>query len=139
MISIVRSFGAPVIEPPGKQARTQSTASVPSRIRPSTVDTSWCTVAYVSVAISRGTRTVPVRHTRPRSLRSRSTIIRFSARVLGSAASASRSRASSSGRSPRGAVPLMGLASATPSPVIRRNRSGEEPATSRSPNRRKAA
>ena len=27
MISIVRSFGAPVIEPPGKQARTHSTAA----------------------------------------------------------------------------------------------------------------
>lgn len=136
MISSVRSFGAPVIDPPGKQARTQSTASVPSRSRPSTVDTSWCTVAYVSVAMSRETRTVPVRQTRPRSLRSRSTIIRFSARVLASATSASRSWASSCGSAPRGAVPLMGLASATPSRVTRRNRSGEEPTTSRSPNLR---
>ena len=45
MISIVRSFGAPVIEPPGKQARTQSTALRPSSSRPTIVETIWCTVA----------------------------------------------------------------------------------------------
>ena len=45
MISIVRSFGAPVIEPPGNAARTQSIASAPSRSLPRTVETSWCTVA----------------------------------------------------------------------------------------------
>ena len=37
MISIVRSFGAPVIEPPGKAARMQSTRSASSRSRPRTV------------------------------------------------------------------------------------------------------
>ena len=45
MISIVRSFGAPVIEPPGKQARTQSTALDVLAQPPATVETSWCTVA----------------------------------------------------------------------------------------------
>ena len=39
MISIVRIFGAPVIEPPGKAARTQSTADTPFRSFPRTVDT----------------------------------------------------------------------------------------------------
>ena len=34
MISIVRSFGAPVIEPPGKQARTQSIAERPASSAP---------------------------------------------------------------------------------------------------------
>lgn len=63
MISRVRSFGAPVIDPAGKQARTQSTASVSARSRPSMVETSWWTVVYVSVAMSRETRTVPVRQT----------------------------------------------------------------------------
>jgi hypothetical protein len=45
MISIVRSFGAPVIEPPGNIARTQPTADTPGRNVPRTVDTSWCTGA----------------------------------------------------------------------------------------------
>ena len=45
MISMVRSLGAPVIEPPGKQARTQSSAVTPALSRPWIVDTSWCTVA----------------------------------------------------------------------------------------------
>ena len=45
MISSVRSFGAPVIEPPGKAARTQSIAVASSRSRPRTVVTSWWTVA----------------------------------------------------------------------------------------------
>ena len=45
MISIVRSFGAPVIEPPGNAARMQSIAVASSRRRPRTVVTSWWTVA----------------------------------------------------------------------------------------------
>ncbi len=45
MISIVRSFGAPVIEPPGKQDRTHSTPLRPSSSTPVTVETTWCTVA----------------------------------------------------------------------------------------------
>ena len=45
MISIVRSFGAPVIEPPGNAARMQSIADASSRRRPRTVVTSWWTVA----------------------------------------------------------------------------------------------
>ena len=46
MISIVRFFGAPVIEPPGKQARMQSVAPTSGRgDGRRTVDTSWCTVS----------------------------------------------------------------------------------------------
>jgi hypothetical protein len=37
MISMVRSFGAPVIEPPGKAARMQSTALRSGRSRAVTV------------------------------------------------------------------------------------------------------
>ena len=48
MISIVRSFGAPVIEPPGKQARTHSTGVRSRSSTPVTVEMSWCTVAYGS-------------------------------------------------------------------------------------------
>ena len=43
MISIVRSFGAPVIEPAGNSARSAATVSTSSRRCPRTVETSWCT------------------------------------------------------------------------------------------------
>jgi hypothetical protein len=44
MMSIVRSFGAPVIDPAGKATRMHSTGETPARRRPRTVETSWCTV-----------------------------------------------------------------------------------------------
>ena len=40
MISIVRSFGAPVIEPPGKHARTHSTGVRSARSEPVIVEIS---------------------------------------------------------------------------------------------------
>ena len=40
---IVRSFGAPVIEPAGKSARSAPTVETSSRRRPRTVETSWWT------------------------------------------------------------------------------------------------
>ena len=43
MISMVRSLGAPVIEPAGKSARSAATVDTSSRSRPRTVDTSWWT------------------------------------------------------------------------------------------------
>ena len=49
MISIVRIFGAPVIDPPGKAARTHSTTDASALRVPRTVDTSWWTAAYVSI------------------------------------------------------------------------------------------
>ena len=58
-----------------------------------------------------GTSTVPGSQTIDRSLRSRSTIIRFSARYLGSVASSCRCSSSLSRSSPRGVVPLIGLVS----------------------------
>ncbi|SLH95965.1 Uncharacterised protein [Mycobacteroides abscessus subsp. abscessus] len=103
---------------------------------PRTVETSWWTVEYDSVAISSGTCTLPIWQTRPRSLRSRSTIMRFSARVLGLSASSRRSRSSSAGVAPRGAVPLIGLLSTVRARSILRKRSGEEQAISRSSKRR---
>ena len=54
------------------------------------------------------TSTEPIFATRPRSLRSRSTIIRFSARCFSSTASQVFRRASSRGVRPRGAVPFIG-------------------------------
>ena len=48
MISTARSFGAPVIDPPGKVARKISSSGSPSRVFARTVDTRWCTVGSVT-------------------------------------------------------------------------------------------
>ena len=45
MIDIVRSLGAPVMDPPGNAAARQSKQSWSVRKHPVTVLTSWCTVA----------------------------------------------------------------------------------------------
>ncbi|PNH04615.1 hypothetical protein TSOC_009193 [Tetrabaena socialis] len=129
----------PVMEPPGKAARMQSIADVPALRTPRTVDTIWCTVAYDSMSIRPGTCTLPTcgragrggwprtSHTRPRSLRSRSTIMRFSARSFSEAASSAAAAASAAGfPATRAAVPLMGRASSRPPRSPRRKRSGEE-------------
>ena len=62
------------------------------------------------------TRTLWGKATRDTSLRSRSTIITFSARSLGAVRRCSAWAASCSGVAPRGAVPFMGRASKGPSP-----------------------
>ena len=64
--------------------------------------------------------------TRPRSLRSRSTIIRFSARSFSEASSRAAAAASDAASAPRAAVPLTGRASRLPSRSPRRKRSGDE-------------
>ena len=64
--------------------------------------------------MSAGTSTLPSAQTRPRSLRTRSTIMRFSARDFSSARSAAARYASSTGWAARGAVPLIGFDSTTP-------------------------
>src|SRR4030065_31587 len=56
------------------------TGVIPGGGAPVTMDTRWNTVAKVSRRHSRGTSIEPSRHTRDKSLRSRSTIITFSAR-----------------------------------------------------------
>ena len=131
MISIVRSFGAPVIEPPGKhgadavgrldvrraagRARSRRAGARSRRSRR---------------ASAFGTCTVPTSQTTPRSLRSRSTIIRFSARFFSSARSSLGAGARPRPASRRaGAVPLIGFASTQPSRPTRRKRSGEELST----------
>ena len=82
------------------------------------------------------TSTLPYSHTRPRSLRPRSTSITCSARSLGSASSSSAIRRSSSGRAPRGRVPAIGrVETLLPLTVI--NGSGLAPAISKSPKSRK--
>ena len=78
------------------------------------------------MCMSLGTLTEPAAHTRPRSLRMRSTIIKFSAIDFSSVRRAIATAASSAGVAPRAAVPLMGLHSTARLRSTRMNRSGEE-------------
>ena len=82
MWSRAASFGAPVTDPGGKVASISSGHPTPGRSRPSTVLTRCTSPGCCSTASSDGTCTEPHSHTRPRSLRTRSTIITFSARSL---------------------------------------------------------
>ena len=77
------------------------------------------------------TSTEPILATRPRSLRSRSTIIKFSARCFSSMASQVLRRASSRGVRPRGAVPFIGRVDMC-LPSRRKNSSGDSDSTSSS-------
>ena len=79
-----------------------------------TVDVICSTLAKRVTSKSFGTLTDPGVATRPRSLRSRSTIIRFSARFFSSAASAALRSASTAASPHAGAVPFIGRASTRP-------------------------
>ena len=125
MTSIARILGAPVMLPPGNEAASRSNGPSPGLRRPVTVVTRCCTAAVRSSRNRRGTRTLPGTHTRPRSLRSTSTIITFSAWSL-RLASSSRVRARSPSRvRPRGRVPLIGSVDTRPPFDSARNGSGE--------------
>ncbi len=126
MISIARTFGAPVTVPAGKHARNTSIAESPSRSRPSTWLTMCMTWEYRSTTMRSGTVTEPYSATRPTSLRPRSTSIRCSASSFSSASSSSASPRSSSGVRPRGRVPAMGRTVTMPSSTRTRT-SGELP------------
>ena len=140
MISIARTFGAPVIEPPGNAARSRSSASMPGvelrRPRSRRGGGRW---RSARARRARRRARVPGAQTRDRSLRIRSTIIRFSARSFALSVSACPSAASCSGPTPRGRVPLIGRVSTWPSASTRRKRSGEALSTATSGKSRKAA
>jgi hypothetical protein len=124
MTSIARSLGAPVIEPQGKSARERIDRgdAVAARRdgRDHLVD------GRIALDIEqRRHRDLPGRATRVRSLRIRSTIIRFSARCLGSAAQLGSRAASSADVAPRRAVPFIGFA-VKPPPSRVKNSSGEK-------------
>ena len=87
-------------------------------------DTRCCTNSNVSSRQSCVTRTLSGRQTRARSLRSRSTIITFSARSFSFCSSSAPANRSASGRRIRPRVPLIGRVSTTP-PASCKNRSGE--------------
>ena len=121
-------FGAPVTEPGGKLARSRSASPASGRSVPATVETRCQTPGAGRGSVSAGTWIEPYSHTRPRSLRIRSTIITFSARSLPEAARAARVSSarvpSRPAASTRGAVPLIGSLT-TSRPRRRRNSSGE--------------
>ncbi len=89
-----------------------------------TVDVSCHTVSKRSGSNTLAHRTVPGRAIRPRSFRSRSTIIAFSALSFTEAVRRSRVASSSASQRPRGAVPFIGRV-VSRSPSSRTKSSGE--------------
>src|SRR3954454_14621554 len=105
MIRIARIFGAPESVPAGRTLRSASIAPTSGRSVPATWETMWITCEWASTSIRRSTCPLPCSHTRPRSLRPRSTSITCSERSFSSARSSCAIAASSS---PRGRVPAIG-------------------------------
>ena len=96
----------------------------PGASRARTVETRWTRPGCCSTSHSAGTLTLPTSATRPRSLRTRSTIITFSARSFSLCCKSFAANKSASGRAVRPRVPLIGRASTTPSRRLKK-RSGE--------------
>src|SRR5664279_3264701 len=85
MISIVLTFGAPVTDAGGKRARNVSLRLAVALAL--MVEVICHTVGYFSTVNKRGTLTLPGSATRPKSFRTISTIITFSARSFSEAVS----------------------------------------------------
>ncbi len=115
------AFGVPVTDAGGNVASSTAAIGSSAGTRADTVETRCHTPGAGRTASSSGTDTDPVRATRPRSLRTRSTIMMFSATSLTEARSAA-------GSAHAGSVPLIGL-DVTASPQRRRNNSGDSDAT----------
>jgi len=124
IISMDRTLGHPVMDPPGNVALIRSTESFFLSRTPSTTDTRWCTFLYTATFLCSETRTDPPVHTFPISFRKRSTIMESSASSFRLVRRSAFSLSSSVTVFPLGLVPLMGLVS-TRSPDLRINRSGE--------------
>ena len=108
MCCIALSLGAPVIDPMGNVARMMSNGVTPSAKVQETELIIWCTVEKVWMPNSSSTFTESAAATRLRSLRTKSTIITFSACSFSLVAKACFRASSSSGVWPRLTVPLMG-------------------------------
>ena len=80
-----------------------------AEVRALTVEVICQTVLYFSISKSAGTATVPFAAILPKSLRTMSTIMMFSARFFSEEYSCCEFARSSSGRSPLGIVPFIGL------------------------------
>ena len=109
MISIARTFGAPVRVPAGNVARVASKASASAASVPVTVDSMCWTWLYLSTFMNSSTRTEPASETRRTSLRAKSTSMVCSARSFASASISPASRRSSTGLVPRWQVPAIGF------------------------------
>ncbi len=107
-MSIVATFGAPVIEALGNSASKTDRSEVLGAVRAVTVEVSCQTVSYFSALNRTGVSTDPTTATLPRSLRTMSTIITFSARSFSDANNASRCSSSSAVSNPRRTVPFIG-------------------------------
>ena len=137
MISIVRSFGAPVIEP-RREAGADAVGGDPWPRRPRTAGDELVHRLVGLEVHQLGHLTLPSRRRgRGRCAAGR----RSSGSRRGSSVGAQsrRARASSAGVSPRRLVPLIGLASTERSRSTPRKRSGDELRIAASPKRRKAA
>ncbi len=132
MIAIVDTLGAPVIDAHGNSASNTSFKDVPTVGSASTVEVNCQTVSYFSVVNKAGTLTVPTLEIRPRSLRTISTIIRFSARSFSEDSSRARSPSSAASMRPRRRVPFIGLETIRPWRHSKNN-SGEAEATTKRP------
>ena len=108
MISIARTFGAPLTVPAGRVARKTSIAVLPGTSAPLTCDVRCMTWLYFSRVMSSSTTTVPKDDTRPTSLRARSTNITCSATSFGFSRSSAAKRRSCSSFVPRLRVPAIG-------------------------------
>jgi hypothetical protein len=128
MIAIVETFGAPVTEPLGNRARKTSVRAIPGLSVPPIAEVSCQTVSYRSAWNRSRHSTPPGMAIRPRSLRSRSTIIAFSARSFAEAQSRRATSSSSSSHRPRGAVPFIGRV-VIRSSSMRKKSSGEAEST----------
>ena len=111
---MARRLGAPVMEPQGNSAANTSDSGRSERVRASMVEVICQTVGRACKSNKLGTWTEPTCAMRDRSLRSRSTIIRFSARSLTLCRKCWAACSSASGVSPRAAVPFMGRVTSWP-------------------------
>ena len=103
---ITRTFGAPVTDPLGNKPQTGRRAELPDRRR----RPPWLSSARPVVTLDRhqvATATVPKSATRPRSLRMRSTMIRFPRGPPPEVSRTRRRAMSSAGQRPRRVVPFM--------------------------------
>ncbi|VTU21677.1 hypothetical protein E5CHR_01235 [Variovorax sp. PBL-E5] len=126
------TLGAPVTEPQGNSAANTSASVQPARVRASTSEVICHTLGSASVWNRRGTRTEKGSAMRDMSLRSKSTIITFSARSLADARNPAAAAASASAVAPRAAVPFIGRASSRRSRQSKKS-SGETDSSCSSP------
>ncbi len=107
MMPMVAALGAPVMDAGGNRAAKISAKG--RLVCAATLEVICQTVACFSTANNSQGLTLPGQATRPRSLRTMSVIITFSARSLALRTNSSAKRRSSAKVIPRGRVPFIGL------------------------------